>query len=132
MTAARKLMIVPIPRRRRHGPDMRPVRYSTAIPITTTVSSGGGRRDPLVADAVLDESDVHAVQRASAPDCPDLVCLSADVRVGPLAPGACATAELRFVALKEGVVGLEAVRVVDLGSQEHVDVRELPLVVVKK
>jgi hypothetical protein len=40
--------------------------------------------------------------------------------------------ELRFLALREGVVGLDAVRVLDLGSQEHVDVRELPLVVVEK
>jgi hypothetical protein len=60
----------------------------------------------------------------------DVVCLSADVRVGPLAPGACAVVELRFLALRKGVVGVEAVRVVDLGTQEHVDVRELPVVVV--
>jgi hypothetical protein len=60
----------------------------------------------------------------------DVVCLSADVRVGPLAPEACAVAELRFLALRRGVVGVEAVRVVDLGSTEHVDVRELPVVVV--
>jgi hypothetical protein len=38
--------------------------------------------------------------------------------------------ELRFLALRTGVVGVEAVRVVDLATQEHVDVRELPVVVV--
>ncbi|KAL2269968.1 hypothetical protein VTJ83DRAFT_2152 [Remersonia thermophila] len=142
-TAARKLMLIPIPRRRLLArSDMRTARFSMAShpsphpaanPGAAAASSSfsSGRNDALVAAAVLDEPEVHAAQRAAAPDCPDLVCLSADVRVGPLAPGACAVVELRFVALREGVVGLEAVRVLDLGSQEHVDVRELPLVVVK-
>jgi hypothetical protein len=115
-------MLVPVPRRRRN--DLRVIRPpSTAGP--------GSRRDPLIADAVLDETVVHAMQRNSVVDAAELVCLSADVRVGPLAPNACAVAELRFLALREGVVGLDAVRVVDLGSQEHADVRELPLVVVE-
>jgi len=138
-TAARKLMLVPIPRRRRS--ELRVIRPpSTANAAAAGLSASGGagavgpaatKRDPLIADAVLDETVVHAMQRNSVVDAPELVCLSADVRVGPLAPNACAVAELRFVALREGVVGLEAVRVLDLGTQEHVDVRELPLVVVQ-
>ncbi|KAK4101686.1 hypothetical protein N658DRAFT_566672 [Parathielavia hyrcaniae] len=127
-TAARKLMLVPIPRRRRN--ELRVVRPPSSS--TTATGSkknwdddGGG-----IADAVLDENVVHAMQRSSVVDAAELACLSADVRVGPLPPNGCAVAELRFLALREGVVGLEAVRVVDLGSQEHVDVRELPLVVV--
>ncbi|KAL2178714.1 TRAPP trafficking subunit Trs65-domain-containing protein [Thermothelomyces heterothallicus CBS 202.75] len=123
----RKLMLVPVPRRRRAGGELRVVR-----PPSSTAAAGS-KRDPLVvADAVLDETVVHATQRNSVVDAPELVCLSADVRVGPLALNACAVAELRFLALKEGVVGLEAVRVVDLGTQEHADVRDLPLVVVEK
>jgi hypothetical protein len=129
--SARKLMLVPIPRRRRN--ELRVVRPPSTAGLPGSGSgSGPGKRDPLVADAVLDESLVHAMQRNSVVDAAELVCLSADVRVGPLAPGACAVVELRFLALREGVVGLEAVRVVDLGSQEHVDVRGLPLVVVSK
>jgi hypothetical protein len=121
-------MLVPIPRRRRN--ELRVIR-----PPSTAGASGShsnNKRDPLIADAVLDESVVHAMQRNSVVDAAELVCLSADVRVGPLAPNGCAVVELRFMALREGVVGLEAVRVVDLGSQEHVDVRELPLVVVQR
>jgi hypothetical protein len=38
--------------------------------------------------------------------------------------------ELKFMALKVGIVGIEAVRVVDLGSQEHVDIRDLPSILV--
>ncbi|KAK4242366.1 TRAPP trafficking subunit Trs65-domain-containing protein [Achaetomium macrosporum] len=125
--AARKLMLVPIPRRRRN--ELRVVRPPSTAGLP---GSGPSKRDPLIADVVLDESVVHAMQRNSVVDTAELVCLSADVRVGPLAPSACAVVELRFLALREGVVGLEAVRVVDLGSQEHVDVRDLPLVVVAK
>lgn len=91
-------------------------------------------RDRTVADAVLDDAVVHAMQRGSGLDhdgaAAPLASLSADVRVGPLAPGACHAAELRFLALRPGVHAVEAVRVVDLGSNEHVDVRELPTVVV--
>ncbi|KAK4143238.1 TRAPP trafficking subunit Trs65-domain-containing protein [Dichotomopilus funicola] len=121
-TASRKLMLVPIPRRRRN--ELRVIRPPS------TAGAGSSKRDPLIADAVLDEAVVHAMQRNSVVDGAEVVCLSADVRVGPLAPNACALVELRFLALKEGVVGLDAVRVVDLGNQEHADVRELPLVVV--
>ncbi|KAK4250817.1 TRAPP trafficking subunit Trs65-domain-containing protein [Corynascus novoguineensis] len=129
----RKLMLVPIPRRRRN--ELRVMRPPSTAATTTAAAAMGStmsKRDPLIADAVLDETVVHAMQRNSVVDAVELVCLSADVRVGPLAPNACAVAELRFVALREGVVGLEAVRVVDLGTQEHADVRDLPLVVVEK
>ncbi|KAK1757478.1 TRAPP trafficking subunit Trs65-domain-containing protein [Echria macrotheca] len=119
--AARKLALLVVPKRRRN--DLRVIRPPS--------SSGPGRHDPLVADAVLDENVVHAMHRSSAVDAANVVSLSADVRIGPLAPRACAVVELRFLALREGIVGIEAVRVVDLGSQEHVDVRELPTVLVR-
>ncbi|KAK3397768.1 TRAPP trafficking subunit Trs65-domain-containing protein [Sordaria brevicollis] len=118
----RKLALYALPKRRRN--DTRTHRaLSTAAP--------GNKRDPLIADAVLDDNVVHAMQRSSVVDSTEVVCLSADARVGPLAPNACAVVELRFLALKEGVLGIEAVRIVDLGSQEHVDVRELPVIVVR-
>ena len=123
LSASRKLALHAIPRRRRN--DLRVVRPPSAA------GSVGHKRDPLIADAVTDENIVHAMQRSSAIDNTEVVCLSADVRVGPLAPDACAVAELRFMALREGVVGIEAVRIVDLATQEHVDVRELPVVVVQ-
>jgi hypothetical protein len=34
------------------------------------------------------------------------------------------------MALKVGIVGVECVRVVDLGTQEHVDVKDLPTILV--
>ncbi|KAB5580663.1 TRAPP trafficking subunit Trs65-domain-containing protein [Coniochaeta sp. 2T2.1] len=116
---ARKLALFAIPRRPRRAdapPRAAPARQH--------------QQQKETADAVLDEAVVHAVQRGGSVEGTDIVCLSADVRVGPLAPEACAVVELRFLALRTGVLGVEAVRVVDLASQEHVDVRELPVVVV--
>ena len=84
-----------------------------------------------VADAVTDENVLHALQKNSSVESTDVVCLSADTRVGPLPPGACHVVELQFLALQQGVVGLEAMRVVDLGSQEHVDIRDLPTMLVE-
>ncbi|KAK3952402.1 TRAPP trafficking subunit Trs65-domain-containing protein [Pseudoneurospora amorphoporcata] len=122
LASQRKLALFALPKRRRN--EVRTHRaLSTAAP--------SNKRDPLIADAVLDDNVVHAMQRSSVVDSTEVVCLSADARVGPLAPNACAVVELRFLALKEGVLGIEAVRIVDLGSQEHVDVRELPAIVVR-
>lgn len=143
----RKLALVAIPKRRRN--DMRVVRPpSTAGARRKSVAAvahgnthhghgqGHGSTDDAatmeVADAVLDENIVHAMQHSSLVDSTEVVCLSADVRVGPLAPNACHVVELRFLALKEGIVGIECVRVLDLGSQEHVDIRDLPVMIVER
>lgn len=133
----RKLALLAIPKRRRN--DQRIVRPPS--------TAGPGRRKsvaavhqqqqspdsaPEIADAVLDENIVHAMQHSSLVDSTDVICLSADVRVGPLAPNACFVTEMRFLALREGIVAIESVRVLDLGNQEHVDVRELPVMVVER
>ncbi|KAL7936259.1 TRAPP trafficking subunit Trs65 domain-containing protein [Trichoderma chlorosporum] len=117
----RKLALVAVPKRRRN--EVRPIRPPS--------SSGRRRGDKEIADAVLDENVVHALQKNAALESTELICLSADTRVGPVAPGACHVVELQFLALREGVVGLEAIRVVDLGSQEHVDIGDLPTMIVE-
>ncbi|XXG98194.1 hypothetical protein Hte_004515 [Hypoxylon texense] len=124
----RKLAIVVIPKRRRNESRVnRPPSISHGLPQQPKATRG----DRGVADAVLDENVVHAMQHSSIVDSAEVVCLSADVRVGPLAPGACHVAELRFLALKEGMVSVEAVRVIDLANNEHVDIRDLPTVIVE-
>lgn len=115
----RKLALVVIPKRRR-----------TDARITRPPSTGYGKKDPKVADAVVDENIVYAMQRNSAVETTEIICLSTDTRVGPLAPSACYEVELKFTALKVGIVGIEAVRVVDLGTQEHVDIKDLPSILV--
>jgi hypothetical protein len=117
----RKLALVAVPKRRRS--EVRPIRPPS--------SSGRRRGEKEIADAVLDENVLHALQKNAAVESTEIICLSADTRVGPVAPGACHVAELQFLALREGIVGLEAIRVVDLGSQEHVDIRDLPTMIVE-
>ncbi|RCI15457.1 hypothetical protein L249_3575 [Ophiocordyceps polyrhachis-furcata BCC 54312] len=118
----RKLALVAIPRRRRNE-NLRPLRPPS------TASRRRGEAE--VADAVVDENVLHAMQRSASADVPDVVCLSPDTRVGPLSPGACHVVELQFLALREGVLGIEAIRIVDVNSQEHVDIRDLPTIVVE-
>ncbi|KAL7950796.1 TRAPP trafficking subunit Trs65 domain-containing protein [Trichoderma barbatum] len=117
----RKLALVAVPKRRRN--EVRPIRPPS--------SSGRRHGDKEIADAVLDENVIHALQKSAALETTELICLSADTRVGPVAPGACHVVELQFLAVQEGVVGLEAIRVVDLGSQEHVDIGDLPTMIVE-
>ncbi|KAA8566935.1 hypothetical protein EYC84_010031 [Monilinia fructicola] len=95
----RKLALLVLPKRRR-----------TEARITRPPSAGHGsaRRDPKVADAVLDDNIIYAMQRNSAMESSEVVCLSTDTRVGPLAPSACYEVELKFMALKEGIVGVES------------------------
>ncbi|KAL8414120.1 hypothetical protein RB594_005371 [Gaeumannomyces avenae] len=144
--SARKLALRVVPKRRRA--DLRVTRPPSSHRAShgrqqslmyqrQQQARGNGIDSDEVADAVLDENVVHAMQRGSLVDGADVVCLSADARVGPLAPGACHVVELRFLALRAGrgpgdaVESVEAVRVVDLVSQEHVDVRELPAIFVE-
>ncbi|TLS29136.1 hypothetical protein PpBr36_00294 [Pyricularia pennisetigena] len=135
---SRKLALRVIPKRRRTNearvvrPPSRRQQLATAA--AAAAASAKGKKDPaareqeLIADAVVDENVVHAMHRSSLVEGYDVLCLSADARVGPLAPGACHVVDLRFVALRAGTLTIEAVRVVDMVSQEHVDVRELPTI----
>lgn len=116
----RRLALVVVPRRRRAE------RIATNRPPSTSY----GHKDIQVAAAVMDENILHALQKNSAVEPVDILCLSTDVRIGPLAPSACHTVEIKFLALKAGVFSVEAVRVVDLGTQEHVDIRDLPSILV--
>lgn len=127
----RKLALLPIAHRK--PPATSHHRATTNRPLSTSYAqrkASPGAADMDVADAVLDENVLHALQRSGAVEGAEVICYSTDVRVGPLAPSACHTTELRFMAMKTGILGLEAVRVVDLGTQEHVDIKDLPSIVV--
>jgi len=117
---ARKLALIVIPKRRR----------TERINANRPPSTGYGRKDPNVADAFLDENILHAMQRNSVVEPSEVICYSTDIRVGPLAPSACHTIDLRFMALTGGVFELEAIRVIDVATQDHVDIRDLPSIVV--
>lgn len=129
---SRKLALRVIPKRRRTN-DVRVVKPPSRRQPPAVAPKGGraAQEQELVADAVVDENIVHAMQRSSLVEGYDLICLSADARVGPLAPGACHVVDLRFVALRAGALAIECVRVIDMVSQEHVDVRDLPSILVE-
>jgi hypothetical protein len=126
----RNLAVLAVPKRthRSSRSSSHPPRPSTS---SSAAKSKSGPKD-LLAPAVLDENIVYATQKSGRTETADLICLTTDIRLGQLSPGSCYTADLRFVALVEGVLGVEAVRVVDLGTGESVDVREVPRVIAVK
>ncbi|MCJ1354311.1 MAG: hypothetical protein MMC33_004299 [Icmadophila ericetorum] len=128
----RHLALIAIPCRHRKTD----IRKAISRPFSSTTTSSGGGGKPTedhhaIAETVLDENLLFAVCKSATQEGAQLVCLTTDVRIGPLAPESCISTSFRLMALVEGVVGLEAVRVVDLGTNEIVDVRDLPDVVVE-
>ncbi|KAH7414071.1 TRAPP trafficking subunit Trs65-domain-containing protein [Phaeosphaeria sp. MPI-PUGE-AT-0046c] len=121
---ARKLALLIIPKRKR---DIDALVHNIVRPSTATSTTAATA--PLLAPAVVDENVVYAQQKSARTETAGLVCLSTEMRLGTLAPGACYTADVKFMPLEEGVLGVEAVRVVDLGTGEKVDVREVPAIV---
>lgn len=49
-----------------------------------------------------------------------------------VAPAGCHSTKLEFMALRPGVLHLDAIRILDLGSGTYVDVRNLPDIVAVK
>ncbi|KAF2832939.1 hypothetical protein CC86DRAFT_461410 [Ophiobolus disseminans] len=91
--------------------------------------SSPSTKKPLLAPAIVDENILYAQQKGARTATAELVCLTTDIRVGQLAPGSCFTAEVKFLATGRGVLGIEGVRVLDLGSGEVVLGRDVPSVV---
>ncbi|THY01317.1 hypothetical protein D6C98_03803 [Aureobasidium pullulans] len=84
------------------------------------------------AEAVLDDRTIYNMQDQREARMAEVVCLNADVRVGPLPPGACHNVQLEFLTLSTGLVGLAAVHVVDLDTRETTQITELPDIMVAK
>lgn len=112
----RKLALIVVPKRRRGEPR------SNRPPTI-------GPESDIFADAYIDEHIVHVVQKNATLDSADIICLSTDLRVGPLAPSACHAVDVKMLTYTTGVVALEAVRVVDMGTNEHVDIHDIPTIV---
>ncbi|KAL2872074.1 TRAPP trafficking subunit Trs65 domain-containing protein [Aspergillus lucknowensis] len=117
-TTPRKFAMIAIPRRKVSTAKGHVVRPSS--------SSISNRRSDQVAEAVTDDNIIHAMQKSVAGQEADLVCLSTDVRVGPLAPGTCFATELKFLPLAVGSLRLESVRLIDATTGETTDIRDLP------
>lgn len=72
--AARKFAMVAIPRRKRADPRRHVARPSS--------SSASSKKEEQLAEAVTDESIIHAMQKSVAGQDADLISLSSDVRIG--------------------------------------------------
>ncbi|OGM47560.1 hypothetical protein ABOM_004240 [Aspergillus bombycis] len=117
-TTPRKFALIAIPRRKRADP-----RSHVARPSSSSLTS---RREDQVAEAVTDDNIVHAMQKSVAGQEAELVCLSTDLRVGPLLPGTCFATELKLLPLAVGALHLEAVRLVEVNTNETTDIKDLP------
>ncbi|RYN38835.1 hypothetical protein AA0119_g8290 [Alternaria tenuissima] len=98
-------------------------------PSASSVGGPRAERKELLGTAVVDENVVYAKQKSGRTETAELICLTTDIRLGQLSPGSCYTADLKFLALSAGVLSVESIRVVDLVTNEAVDIRELPSVV---
>ncbi|EZG06797.1 hypothetical protein H106_03747 [Trichophyton rubrum CBS 735.88] len=119
-TKVRKFGLSAVPFRRRS--DAR-----THVPRPS--SSSSIKRADEVAEAVVDENIIYAMQQNAAPHETDLLCLSTDSKIGPLHPGTCHSTRLRLLPLSPGLLHLEVVRLVDLASNETMEIRDLPDIV---
>ncbi|KAH1729378.1 hypothetical protein KXX60_003075 [Aspergillus fumigatus] len=120
-TIARKFAMVAIPRRKRADQ-----RGHVTRPSSSSLSSLKGDG---VAEAVTDDNIVHAMQKTVAGQEAELICLSTEIRIGPLPPGTCYSTELKLLPLAVGPLHLEAVRLVDAHTNETTDIRDLPDIV---
>ena len=123
----RRLAITAIPRRRRDW-------KGHALKSSTASIGGVYSKEGDIAEAVVDENLLYAMQRNTSvvsESQSQVLCLSTDVRVGPLNPGSCMDTKLDFMPLAEGFLQIEAVRIVDVTSGDAIDVRDLPDIVVE-
>ncbi|OJD28209.1 hypothetical protein ACJ73_00392 [Blastomyces percursus] len=121
---AKKFAMAAVPRRKRAD-----VRSSRHVSRPSSSSASSGHRDQQIAEAVTDENIVYAMQKNAIPHDTELICLSTDIRVGPLPPGTCHSTELKLLPLAAGVLHVEAVRLVDLNTNEALDIKDLPDIV---
>jgi TRAPP trafficking subunit Trs65 len=75
--APRKFTMMAIPRRKRVD-----LRRHVARPSSSSISGKKDKKEEHLAEAVTDESIIHAMQKNAAGQDADLVCLSTDLRLG--------------------------------------------------
>jgi len=122
-TPSHRLAIVPVPKRQSSYSQ---VSLDAASHLNTTTASV--RQPPTILEGDR-RSDQFPRYHSSCTS--ELICLSPDIRIGPLAPFASYATELRFLPLIPGLIQLEALRLVDLSSSRSIDVQQLPDIVVQ-
>ncbi|KAF2460812.1 TRAPP trafficking subunit Trs65-domain-containing protein [Lineolata rhizophorae] len=116
----RKLAVVAVPKRRRHGHESSRKPHDSKHSLSSAGGPAGGKQDGAevmdVAGAVVDDNVLYVMQKSAMLEPAEVICLSADVRVGPLSPSSCYSTDMKFLPLSTGVLKIDALRIVDLGS----------------
>lgn len=143
-----KIAIIPLPRIQRQTTHAQSLAKRHAPKSSTASFHPSERRhtkngeDIDIAQAIVDENVVYAMHHSNTvPPETDLMALTAELRIGPLAPGQCHESEIQMVAFEAGSMRVDAMRVVDLVREVEeggtalgvlADIRDLPDVVVLK
>lgn len=143
-----KITIIPLPRVQRQTSQAQSMAKRHAPKSSTASFHPSERRhtrnkdDVDVAQAIVDENVVYAMHHANAvPPETDLMALTAELRIGPLAPGQCHESEIQMVAFEAGPLRVDAMRIVDLVKEAEegsgapgvvVDIKDLPDVIAIK
>ncbi|KAJ9602097.1 hypothetical protein H2200_013457 [Cladophialophora chaetospira] len=143
-----KIAIIPLPRVQRLVTQAQSFAKRHAPKSSTASFHPSERRhtkngdDDDIAQAIVDENVVYAMHHSnSVPPETDLMALTAELRIGPLAPGQCHESDIQMVAFEVGSLRVDAMRVVDLVREVEeggaalgvlTDIRDLPDVVVVK
>ncbi|KAI1615985.1 TRAPP trafficking subunit Trs65-domain-containing protein [Exophiala viscosa] len=142
---AAKLTVIPLPRIQRQNSQAQSMAKRHAPKSSTASFHPSERRhtrdkdDVDVAQAIVDENVVYAMHHANVvPPETDLMALTAELRIGPLAPGQCHESEIQMIAFEAGSLKVDAMRIVDLVKEAEegsgalgvvVDIKDLPDIV---
>ncbi|KIX95129.1 uncharacterized protein Z520_09045 [Fonsecaea multimorphosa CBS 102226] len=143
-----KIAIIPLPRIQRQATQTQMLAKRHAPKSSTASFHPSERRhtkegeDIDIAQAIVDENVVYAMHHSyPVPPETDLLALTAELRIGPLAPDQCHESEIQMVAFEVGTLRADAMRVVDLIREVEegaaatgvlADIRDLPDIVVVK
>jgi TRAPP trafficking subunit Trs65 len=143
-----KLAVIPLPQIQRPNNQSQQFGKRHAPQISSSSSHYAEKRhrdsgsSGDIAPAICDENIVYALQHQNIQSSgADLLSLTPELRIGPLTPGSCHEAEIRMLALKQGPLRVEAVRIIDLVKENDeggiaagvmTDIRDLPDVVAIK
>lgn len=143
-----RIAIIPLPRIQRQTSQAQTLAKRHAPKSSTASFHPSERRhtkngeDIDVGQAIVEENVLYVMQHSGAvPPEADILALTAELRIGPLAPEQCHESEIQMIAFQVGTLQVDVMRVVDLVKEAEdgvgapgvvADIRDLPDVVAVK
>lgn len=141
-----RIAIIPLPRLQRQMSQAQTLTKRHAPKSSTASFHPSERRHTRngeevdIAQAIVDENVLYVMQHSNTvPPAVDLMALTSELRIGPLAPDQCHESEIQMVAFETGTLTVDVMRIVDLVKEGEegvgapgvvADIRDLPNVVV--